>query len=99
MKRKNPTNKEKKIQNNLSFCALREGGALLQDNAGTGRTEPVQLFLFNTCLLICRRSDKVGKWDLRVLMRMNVQNHKREKHFNEPIFNFFFLISKGFCSC
>ena len=37
----------------------------------------VALFLFNTCLLLCRKSEaKSGKWDLRVLMRMNVcQNH------------------------
>ena len=49
----------------------RESQLLLHDNAGSGRTEAVKLFLFNTCLLLCRRALKPGKWDLRVLMRMN----------------------------
>jgi hypothetical protein len=35
--------------------------------------EVVGLFLFNTCLLLCRKSEKPGKWDLRVMIRMNEQ--------------------------
>ena len=53
------------------FFVYREGKLLLQDNANTGRTETVQLYLFNTCLLLCRTSTKSGKWELRVLIRMN----------------------------
>ena len=55
----------------LFFFVYREGKLLLQDNANTGRTETVQLYLFNTCLLLCRTSTKSGKWELRVLIRMN----------------------------
>ena len=60
------------LQTHLAcVCAIRESELLLHDNAGSGRTEAVKLFLFNTCLLLCRRGVRPGKWDLRVLIRMN----------------------------
>ncbi len=43
---------------------------LLHDEGGTGRSEARHLFLFSTCLLMCVKSEKAGKWQLKVLMRM-----------------------------
>jgi len=44
--------------------------ALLQDRT-SGVSENVFLHLFNTALLICRKSSRQGYWNLRVLIRMN----------------------------
>jgi len=50
---------------------IKEGEVLLYDNQQRGISEGIKLFLFNTCFLLCRQSSKNGKWDLRVLIRLN----------------------------
>jgi hypothetical protein len=44
---------------------------MLYDAATAHRTETVALFLFNTCLLLCKKNG--NKCDLRVMIRMNDQ--------------------------